>query len=223
MFVRMWMTTKVITVPAETPILDAREVMRKNNIRRLPVVNKKGKLVGMVTQGDIQEAGPSDATTLSIWELNYLLARTTVEQIMTKASDLITVGPDDPIEQAALLMRKHRISGLPVLDDKEKLVGIITESDVFEVLLELMGMRKGGTRLTVELENEPGALSEALEVVKQHEVNVFSVVTCEECRTTRDRGVVVLRLASKDWRPIVKDLKDKEIKVLDARSIEETK
>ncbi|MBI3661097.1 CBS domain-containing protein [Candidatus Acetothermia bacterium] len=223
MFVRMWMTTKIITVPPETPILDAREVMRKNNIRRLPVVNKKGKLVGIVTQGDIQEAGPSDATTLSIWELNYLLARTTVEQIMTKSNDLLTVSPDDPIEQAALLMRKHRISGLPVLDDKEKLVGIITESDVFEVLLELMGMRKGGTRLTVELENEPGALSEALDVVKQHEVNVFSVVTCEECRTTRDRGVVVLRLASNDWRPIVKDLKDKEIKVLDARDMEETK
>jgi acetoin utilization protein AcuB len=218
----MWMTTKLITVTPETPILDAREMMKKENIRRMPVVNKRGKLVGMVTQGDIQEAGPSDATTLSIWELNYLLARTTVEQIMTKANDLITVRPDDPIEQAALLMRKHRISGLPVLDGG-KLIGILTESDVFEVLLELMGMRKGGTRLTVELENEPGALSQVLDVIKEHGVNVFSVVTCEECRTTRDRGVVVLRLATSEWRSIVKELKDQNIKVLDARSMEEIK
>ncbi len=222
MFVRRWMTTQLITVTPETPILDAREMMKKENIRRMPVVNKRGKLVGMVTQGDIQEAGPSDATTLSIWELNYLLARTTVEQIMTKADDLITVRPDDPIEQAALQMRKHRISGLPVLDGG-KLIGILTESDVFEVLLELMGMRKGGTRLTVELENEPGALLQVLDVIKEHGVNVFSVVTCEECRTTRDRGVVVLRLATGEWRSIVKELKDQEVKVLDARSMEEVK
>jgi acetoin utilization protein AcuB len=219
----MWMTDKVVTVTPEMPILDAREVMKKHNIRRLPVVNKKGKLVGLVTQGDIQEAGPSDATTLSIWELNYLLARTTVEQIMTKEDDLLTVHPDDPIEQAALTMRKRRISGLPVLDDKNKLVGIITESDIFEVLLELMGMRKGGTRLTVEVRNEPGALAQVLDVIQQHDVNVFSVVTCEECRTTHDRGVVVLRLASNEWRAVVKDLKDENIKVLDARSMEEIK
>ncbi len=220
MFVRMWMTSDVITAPPEMPILDAREVMRKHGVRRLPVVNKRGKLVGIVTQGDIQEAGPSDATTLSIWELNYLLARTTLEQIMTGEKELLTVSPDDLIEQAALLMRKHRISGLPVVDNKNKLKGIITESDIFEVLLELMGIRKGGTRLTVEIENEPGSLSQVLAVIKTNNVNVFSVVTCEECRTTHESGVVVLRLATNDWRPLVKQLKDQKIKVLDARSME---
>jgi acetoin utilization protein AcuB len=218
----MWMTTDVITAPPELPILEARERMKKHGVRRLPILNKRDKLVGIVTQGDIQEAGPSDATTLSIWELNYLLARTTLEKIMTSEKDVITVSPDDPIEHAALLMRKHRISGLPVIDSKGKLVGIITESDIFEVLLELMGIRKGGTRLTVEIANEPGALSQVLNAIKENKINIFSVVTCEECRIKRDNGVVVLRLATDDWRPLVKYLKDRGIKVLDARGMEET-
>lgn len=218
MFVRMWMTTDVITVPPETPILEAQDVMKKHGVRRLPVVNKRGKLLGIVTQSDILEASPSSATTLSIWELNYLLARTTVEQIMVKADDLITVSPDDPIERAALLMRKHKVGGLPVVDGGH-LVGIITESDIFEVLLKLLGVHQQGTRLTLELEDRPGALAEALDVLRVHDVNVRSIVTCDECRTTPDTGVFVIKIDSYDWRQIVKDLKDKKIKVLDARHV----
>lgn len=218
MFVRMWMTTDVITVPPETPILEAQEIMKKHGVRRLPVVNKRGKLLGIVTKSDILEASPSDATTLSIWELNYLLARTTVEQIMVKAEDLITVSPNDPIERAALLMRKHKVGGLPVVEGSH-LVGIITESDIFEVLLKLLGVHQRGTRLTIELEDRPGALAEALEVIRDHEVNVRSIVTCDECRTTPDTGVFVIKIDSYDWRGIVKDLKDRKIKVLDAQHV----
>jgi acetoin utilization protein AcuB len=216
MFVRMWMTPDVITVPPETPILDAQEIMKKHRVRRLPVVNKRGKLLGIVTKSDILEASPSDATTLSIWELNYLLARTTVEQIMVKAEDLITVSPNDPIERAALLMRQHKVGGLPVVEGSQ-LVGIITESDIFEVLLKLLGVHQKGTRITLELEDRPGALAEALDVIRNHDVNVRSIVTCDECRTTPDTGVFVIKIDSYDWRGIVKDLKDKKIKVLDAR------
>jgi len=215
-FVRMWMTRDVITVPPEMPILEARDVMKQHIVRRLPVM-KKNKLVGLVTQGDIQEAGPSGATSLSIWELNYLLARITVEEIMTKADSLITVSPDEPIETAALLMRKHKVGGLPVLE-KGKLVGIITESDIFGVLIELMGINREGTRITLELEDRPGALAEALQVLKAYDANVLSLVTCEKCRETEDHAVVVLRIDQYDWRPIVKDLKDKGITVLDARA-----
>jgi acetoin utilization protein AcuB len=216
MFVRMWMTPDVITVPPETPILDAQEIMKKHRVRRLPVVNKRGKLLGIVTKSDILEASPSDATTLSIWELNYLLARTTVEQIMVKAEDLITVSPNDPIERAALLMCQHKVGGLPVVEGSQ-LVGIITESDIFEVLLKLLGVHQKGTRITLELEDRPGALAEALDVIRNHDVNVRSIVTCDECRTTPDTGVFVIKIDSYDWRGIVKDLKDKKIKVLDAR------
>lgn len=218
MFVRMWMTADVVTVPPETPILETREVMKKHSVRRLPIANKRGKLLGIVTHGDIQEAGPSDATTLSIWELNYLLARTTVQEIMTRAEQLITVGPNDPIERAALLMRKHKVGGLPVVEGSQ-LKGIITESDVFEILLELLGVHHKGTRLTVELEDRPGALAEVLNILRDHDANVLSLVTCEECRTTPDHAVIVLKIDTYDWRKIVKELKDKKIKVLDAQNV----
>ncbi len=222
MFVRMWMTTDVVTVRPETPIMEAQDIMKKHGVRRLPVVDKQGRLVGIVTKSDILEASPSDATTLSIWELNYLLARTTVEQIMVKAEDLITVSPNDPIERAALLMRQHKVGGLPVVEGSQ-LVGIITESDIFEVLLKLLGVHQRGTRLTLELEDRPGALAEALEVIRDHDVNVRSIVTCDECRTTPDTGVFVIKIDSYDWRQIVKDLKDRKIKVLDARHMNNPK
>jgi acetoin utilization protein AcuB len=216
MFVRMWMTQDVITVEPETAIMEARDIMKQHMVRRLPVI-KNGKLVGIVTQGDIQEAGPSGATSLSIWELNYLLARIKVEEVMTPIEELITVSPDEMIEQAALLMRKNKVSGLPVVEG-DKPVGIITESDIFDVLIELMGVKLGGTRITLELEDRPGALLEALEVLKAHDANVLSIVTCEECRTQEDQNVVVIRIDLYDWRPIVKELKDKGIQVLDSRT-----
>lgn len=212
MFVRMWMSKNLVTVSPDTPIMEARDLMRKNNIRRLPVI-KDGKLVGIVTFGDIQEASPSDATSLSIWELNYLLAKTTVAEIMTKK--VITISPDDTIERAALMMRENKVGGLPVLEDG-KLVGMITESDIFQVMIELMGIKKGGTRITLELENRVGALAEALNVIKEHNVNIASVVTCEEARTGPDY-VVVVRMETEDFKEIVEDLQRHNIKVLDAR------
>jgi len=220
MFVKMWMTQDVVTVDGDTPILEARDVMKQHSVRRLPVVHK-GELVGIVTKGDVQEAGPSDATSLSIWELNYLLARTKVKDIMTGAEELITVAPDDPIEQVALLMRERKVSGLPVLDN-EKLVGIITESDIFAVLLSVMGVRRGGSRLTLALEDVPGRLAGALEVIKQHEANVLSLVTCEDCQPdsedTESTTVVTIRIEDYDFRKIVDDLKSAGVRVLDAQN-----
>lgn len=213
MLVRMWMSDEVITAPPEMPIMEAAELMKREGIRRLPVVHK-GKLVGIVAQGDIQEASPSDATSLSIWELNYLLARITLREIMTH--EVITVSPETPVEEAALLMRERKVGGLPVLKDKQ-LVGIITESDLFEVMIEVMGIRKGGARLTLELEDRPGALAEALDLIKEHEVNVLSVVTCEECPATPGHGVVVVRLATAEYGPITSDLEKAGVKVLDAQ------
>jgi len=221
MFVQMWMSTDVITIDAETQILEARDAMKQNKVRRLPVLNK-GKLVGIVTQGDIQEAGPSDATSLSIWELNYLLARTKVSDIMTPEEDLVNVSPNDSVEQVALLMREKKVGGLPVLDEDENLVGIITESDIFSILLSVMGVRQGGSRITLALEDQPGRLSEVLEVIKQHETNVLSLVTCEECRQqleiAQGKTVVAIRIEDYDFRKIVKDLKDAGIQVLDAKN-----
>ncbi|MEL6308323.1 MAG: CBS domain-containing protein, partial [Chloroflexota bacterium] len=130
--VSTWMTENVITINRNAPISNAHRVMKQNDIRRLPVI-ENGKLVGIITIGDVREASPSDATTLSIWELNYLWAQLTVERVMT--TDLLTVTPTTPVLDAAELMLEHKVSGLPVVGSDSTLVGILTESDIFRMLV----------------------------------------------------------------------------------------
>lgn len=129
--VREWMTKPVISITPNTPIAEAHKIMKDKKVRRLPVLHE-GKLVGIVTLGDVREASPSDATTLSIWELNYLWSQLTVERIMT--THVYGVHPDEPLLNAAEMMLLHRISGLPVIEH-DKVVGMITESDVFRMLV----------------------------------------------------------------------------------------
>lgn len=132
--VREWMTTPVITVTPFTSISNAHQMMKEKGIRRLPVLDNDD-LVGIVTLGDVREASPSDATTLSIWELNYLWSQLTVEKIMSRK--LLTVGPEDTVLAAAQLMLDQKISGLPVVEKSGKLVGMITESDIFRMLVRM--------------------------------------------------------------------------------------
>lgn len=134
--VKEWMTPEVITVTPDTPLPEAHRLMSEHQIRRLPVV-RDGQLVGMVTRGDVREAEPSDATTLSIWELNYLLAKLKINSVMTKA--VITTVPDATIAEAAWLMLENKISGLPVVDAQGKIVGVITESDIFRLVVQEWG------------------------------------------------------------------------------------
>lgn len=129
-----WMTPHPITIDPKTTLPDAHKLMQESHIRRLPVV-ERGKLVGIVTLGDVREAEPSAATTLSIYELHYLLAKLTVERIMTR--NPLTVAPDATIGEAARLMLENKIGGLPVLEPRTgKLVGIITESDIFRIFAQ---------------------------------------------------------------------------------------
>jgi len=129
--VRNWMTSKPITITPQTTLPEAQQILFDHRIRRLPVVDR-GKLVGILTLGDIREASPSDATTLSVYELNYLLDRLLVKDIMTVSP--ITVSPDDLIGEAARLMYENKIGGLPVVEEGE-LVGIITETDLCRLLM----------------------------------------------------------------------------------------
>lgn len=129
-----WMTENPITVVPDTTLVDAHMLLKENDIRRLPVVDAQGTLVGIVTLGDVREASPSDATSLSIWEMNYLLAKLRIEDIMT--ADPVTIYLTDTIAQAAMLMLEHKISGLPVVDPDGRLVGIITESDIFRLVVQ---------------------------------------------------------------------------------------
>ena len=131
--IRDWMTSDVISVTPDTPIANAHQIMKKNNIRRLVVLDGD-KLVGIVTIGDVREASPSDATSLSIWELNYLWAQLKVDGVMTHKA--FTVRDDEPVINAARLMLEQKVSGLPVIDEHKRVVGIITESDVFRMLVK---------------------------------------------------------------------------------------
>jgi acetoin utilization protein AcuB len=157
MFVRDRMSSPAVTVRANTPFQDALKLMRNHQFRRLPVVNKKGKLVGIVSERDLLHAAPSAATSLSIWEVNYLLYKIRVKEIMTK--DVVTTTPDDPIEDAARLMVASKIGGLPVVDEHNGIVGVITETDIFETFVEMFAGGQAGLRLTLDVPERKGVLS----------------------------------------------------------------
>ncbi len=131
--VRDWMSADVITIGPEMTLPEAHQLMAREEIRRLPVVDKSGQLIGIVSLGDVRSAEPSPATSLSIWELNYLLSTLTIGKIMT--ANPFTISPDATLGEAARMMLEHRVSGLPVVDETRHVVGIITESDIFAMVV----------------------------------------------------------------------------------------
>ncbi len=176
MRVRDFMKTNVITVPSSTSIYDALKIMKENNIKRLPIVDN-GKLVGIVSRRGLKEATPSKATTLSIYELNYLLSKMTVKDVMHKK--VITVSPDTSFEQAAYIMHKYQIGGLPVLE-KGKLVGYISSNDLFNVMVQMNGLDKPVTRFTIEIDEDKtdNAIADIANLMKERgiEIRLISVM-----------------------------------------------
>lgn len=164
------MSYPVITVPTDMPINEALTLMRREKIRRLPVTDK-GNLVGIVSDVDLLNASPSPATSLSIWEMNYLLSKITVKDVMTK--QVLTVFEDTPIEEAARIMADNKIGGLPVVRGQE-VVGIITETDLFKIFLELMGAREKGIRMTIMVDNVPGQLAKIANAIASEGGNIFA-------------------------------------------------
>ena len=149
------MSKPVIIVGPDLPIVDAINMMKSRHIRRVPVV-EKGKLIGIVSDKDLLNASPSQATSLSVWELNYLLSKITIKDVMTKK--VLTVTESTPIEEAARLMADNKIGGMPVMRGAE-VVGMITETDLFKIFLELMGAREQGLRGTALMTEKPGLLA----------------------------------------------------------------
>lgn len=164
------MSHPIISVAPDTPISTALNMMRQENVRRTPVI-KNGKLVGIVSDKDLLNASPSPATSLSIWEMNYLLSKITVADVMTK--DVLTITVDTPMEQAARIMADNKIGGLPVLKN-DKLVGIITETDLFKIFLEVMGARDIGVRVSALVTEKMGVLAELTKAVSDAGGNFFS-------------------------------------------------
>jgi acetoin utilization protein AcuB len=162
MLVKERMSHPVITVHPDLPIQDALKLMREERVRRFPVVDQRGSLVGIVSERDLLHAAPSDATSLSIWEVNYLVSKVKVKKVMT--SEVITITEDTPLEEAARIMADHKIGGLPVVRDSQ-VVGIITETDLFKIFLEMLGAREPGLRLAVLVPNVPDVLAKLTHAV----------------------------------------------------------
>ena len=174
MFIEQRMTSNPITITSQATIADASELMRTNKFRRLPVVDG-GKLVGVVTDRDLREVSPSPATTLSIFELNYLLGKIRIKDIMQKK--VITIGSDATVEEAALLLYNNRIGGLVVVDGQGAVVGVITETDIFKCFVDVMGLAEGKTRLTIDATDKIGLLHEIAEVFSDLHINICSMVS----------------------------------------------
>jgi acetoin utilization protein AcuB len=155
------MSHPVISIPPDMPIVDALNLMKRERIRRTPVI-KDGRLVGIVSDKDLLNASPSPATSLSVWEMNYLLSKITVKDVMSRK--VLTVTENTPIEEAARIMADNKIGGLPVVRS-EQVVGIITETNLFKIFLELMGAREPGVRVTVMIHEEPGQLARLTQAI----------------------------------------------------------
>jgi acetoin utilization protein AcuB len=190
-------------------IAEALNLMKQEHIRRFPVV-KDRKLVGIISDKDLLNASPSPVTSLSIWEMHYLLAKITVGEVMTK--NVLTVVEDTPIEQAARIMADNKIGGLPVMRDGG-VVGIITETDLFKIFIELMGAREMGIRVSALVEDKPGQLARLTEAVASAKGNfvAFGMFTGEDSMTK----LVTFKVAGMTQEqvrvaigPVVKELVD---------------
>lgn len=210
MYVGRVMHKELVTVPPDTSLVKAKDIIAEKRIAHLLVVDKEGKLIGIVSDRDLKRSWASPATTLSVHELNYLLKQLTVEMIMVKKT--ITIGPGTTIERAARIMQENRISALPVIE-KEDLVGIITTTDVMEVLLQAIGINGESKRFTVLVEDRIGVVFEVSKILKEHQINIRSLVTLPE---QEHPGIyhLVMRVAAANGEKAISVLTEAGFKVL---------
>jgi len=202
-FMRQMIQRNPVTISPDASFSEARSLIHTKGIRHLPVMDKNNRIVGIVTDADIRKAAPSDATTLSIYEINYLLDKLKVSAFMTPRDKLITITPDTLIEEAVQLMRDHKIGCLPVLEG-EKLYGIFTETDALDHLVDIFGLKQQGSRLTVAFDDKPGAMLGILEVFKKHEVNVISIIS--PSFMIDGKRIAAIRIKTEVYESIVKEL-----------------
>jgi acetoin utilization protein AcuB len=212
MLVRERMSTKPVTITADVPITEALRVMRQNQVRRLPVLDPENRLIGIVSEKDLLYASPSPATSLSIYEMHYLLSNLKVQELMT--TDVITVTPDIPLEEAARIMADNKIGGLPVIEG-DKLVGIITETDIFKLFLELLGAREQGLRLTIEVPERKGEIARLTTKIAQLGGNILALGTFLGDDPTT--GVVTLKVEDVPLHDLEHAMDDLDLEIRDAR------
>ena len=212
MLVRERMSQTPVTIAADVPITEALRVMRENGVRRLPVLDEAGKMIGIVSENDLLYASPSPATSLSIHEMHYLLSQLLVAELMT--TDVIAVMPDTPLEEAARIMADNKIGGLPVVSEGD-LVGIITETDVFKVLLELLGAREAGIRLTMEIPERRGEMARITTRIAQLGGNIRALGTF--LGDDPSTAIVTVKVDGVPSDALLAAMRDLNVDVLDTR------
>lgn len=190
MLVKNWMSRNVFTITPEDSMQDAVYLMREHKVRTLPVV-KNDKVVGIVSETDIKRASASDATGLDVHEILYLISKIKIKDIMTK--NPITVHEDLTVEETAEILMKERISGVPVLDNEGKILGIITRDDLFNVLISLSGLGKKGIQLAFQVEDRPGSIKELTDIIRKHEGRIASILSSAE-RAPEGYRIVYIRM-----------------------------
>jgi len=214
MIIRDVMTKSPVTVEEETTVTDAKALMMKNNFSKLPVLDKSKRLIGIITKNDIQKASPSDATTLDMFELGYLLSKLTVGKFMTKK--VITVQDTEVIEEAARIMVDNNIGCIPVMKD-DVLVGIVTENDLFRLFTEIFGARNSGVRAVISMPDKPGQLAKITTRIAELKGNLVSVVTREYKDKDYRRSTIKATGITKDQMEEI--LKEAEAEIIDLRII----
>jgi acetoin utilization protein AcuB len=212
MLVKERMSHPVITVHPELPIHDALERMREEHVRRFPVTDKRGRLVGIVAEKDLLHAAPSDVTSLNIWEIHYWVSKITVEKVMTR--NVITITEDTPLEEAARIMADHKIGALPIMQDS-KVVGIITETDLFKIFLEMLGAREPGVRLDVLAPKVAGELAKLTGAVYEAGGNILALGTF--LGESSGNWEVTIKVADLDSKVLVSAIEPFVERILDLR------
>lgn len=208
MLVREYMTSPVITVAPDTLVQDAEKMLREHRIHRLPVVDQ-GKLVGIVTQAKLREVAPSPATSLTVWELNYLLAKMKVKDVMQ--GGVVTVTPDTTVEAAATLGQDRGIGTLPVVEDG-RVVGVITTTDLYRILTDVLGFGAAGARLRIHTQTVVAPQGQITEIIAKHGATIVSMFYTAP-RPTAAKKDLVIHLDVTDTGRIVDDLKAKGYEV----------
>jgi len=208
LFVKDHMTANPITITTETPIFQALEIMTRKKVRHLPVLDKAGRVAGLVTERGLLQVSPSPATTLSVYELNYVLAKVTVKEALVR--NPVSVDPELPIEEAAQIMHEKKIGSLLVTQD-DRLVGILTQTDVIGSVVRLFGLHKAGTRLVIETQDRTGLLADLTKILKDMNINIRSVATME---VGPGRYHLMLRVSLADAGPLVSELEAKGFSVV---------
>lgn len=202
-FMRERIRRNPTTIRPDASFFEARSLIHDKGIRHLPVVDQENRLLGIVTESDIREAGPSDIALLSVKELTHLLETLKVSEFMVPRKKVITITPDTLIEEAIQLMHDNKIGCLPVID-QGKLYGIFTETDALAHFVDVFGSKQKGTRLSVAFEDQPGSMLGILEVFKKHQVDVISIVSASFL--VEGKRIAAIRIKTEEYGPVVKDL-----------------